>query len=347
MSFVVLFLLFAVLLSLVCFCRTQPHEFFTDRLRKWAPVLAKDEDERRGCYYEMLPGETACDGVLTANHNITQRPGLPVVNCLHASCDKAVAEVRKEVVAAGDDYVLINRSRKVFAGTYDKSDTDWVGQVTSFAIPHESKVCMELSFTSEDTAQKKTFDITTSVCFLKGMDIQIDNVGVLFYFRPMYVTDVYRVRVYPEPAQAEWCKANGDGRWVTTDPVNGKWRDFQFGDEYKTRIMRMCGAVGVVFRYRHYGGDYGSMTQGEGTYTHPKDVWLPAVVSMSIPEGTGLKIDVTYNRTAASPSETTTFSTPGQVISVEETLGLKANLGTIDVRTFGQKSSITAIRVYR
>ena len=79
--------------------KTKPELFYAgEPLRKWLPIFATDE-ERKGCYYEMLPEDTSCveiEGVRppTPNHNVTQQPGLPVRNCVYkhlTSCDQTAA----------------------------------------------------------------------------------------------------------------------------------------------------------------------------------------------------------------------------------------------------------------
>ena len=93
----ILFLFFfAAALTIFCHFHCATTEPFSSEgwgMRRWLPLFAQD-DERKGCYYEMLPGETACvaqpDGEVpvmqTAKHNVTQQPGLPVRNCVYASC---------------------------------------------------------------------------------------------------------------------------------------------------------------------------------------------------------------------------------------------------------------------
>ena len=52
-------LVLTVVFYVCCFLRSKETFYEDQPLRRYLPLFAKDE-ERVGCYYELLPGETAC-----------------------------------------------------------------------------------------------------------------------------------------------------------------------------------------------------------------------------------------------------------------------------------------------
>ena len=344
--------------------------FFDGRaVRKWLPLQATDE-ERKGCYYETLPGEDACagDGRKTAQHDVRQQHGLPVINCVYSACGAAPkpqevvaipsTKPPKEEVPDGDYVVITHRKLglpgvtyydkggsqaadvAVTAGTYDGSDHPWVSKAQFVFIPESSKLCLEmhLDYVAEgtNTVQKRN----TKVCFFKNTEFELQHLGNYSNH------DVKMIRIYPEPQGAErvrWCDDNGDGQHAWPDRHWDEqywWNNRYFGIEYRARVMKMCGNNDVIVF--DIAGNRPRVVH-EGTYDATNEAWVSVVYYMYIPGGSkGLKIDLTYSVTGTSPEQTSTVTAMDKMASYKD-----FGLSMPSTESRPPFSKILRFRVYR